>query len=105
MEKDKRSGREGRSLSGSEKRETRCVACWHDTCENMRKAIKELNPKVNLYTMNEEFLVHYAEGKERIMILDLGAPLSLAGHEWIQRYLREYGMYVVDFKAVECYQI
>ena len=39
------------------------------------------------------------------MIFDIGAPLSLAGHEWIQRYLREYGIYMEDFKAVECYQI
>ena len=85
-------------MSGSEKRETRCVACQCNTCENMRKAIKELNPKVNLYTMNEELLVHYTEGKERIMILDIGALMSLAGQKWIKKYLREYGMNMEDLR-------
>ena len=31
--------------------------------------------------------------------------MSLAGPKWIRKYLREYGMNMEDFKAVECYQI
>ena len=55
--------------------------------------------------MKEELLIHYIEGKEIIMILDIGAPMSLAGQKWIKKYLREYGMNMADFKVVECYQI
>ena len=31
------------------------------------------------YAMNEEFLVNYTEKGKQIMILDIGAPVSLAG--------------------------
>ena len=39
------------------------------------------------------------------MILVIGAPLSLAGQDWIWRYLKEYGMYMEDFKAIKCHQV
>ena len=48
----------------------------------MRKNAKEIN--VNLceeYVMNEEFLLYYREKGRHIMILDLGAPVSVAGKE------------------------
>ena len=51
---------------------------------------REVN--VNLceeYTMNEEFLVNYAEKGKHIMILDIGAPVSLAGMEWMTQYIKE----------------
>ena len=28
---------------------------------------------------------------EKVMILDVGVPVSLAGMSWVQKYLREFG--------------
>ena len=39
------------------------------------------------------------------MILDLGAPVSLAGNEWMDQYLKDHGLEVRDMKTSECYQI
>ena len=39
------------------------------------------------------------------MILDLGAPVSLAGNEWMDQYLKDYKLEVQDMKTSECYQI
>ena len=39
------------------------------------------------------------------MILDLGAPVSLAGNEWMNQYLGEHGLEIGDLKQSECYQI
>ena len=32
------------------------------------------------------------------MILDLGAPVSLAGNEWMDKYLKDHGLEVKDLK-------
>ena len=39
------------------------------------------------------------------MILYLGAPVSLAGKEWMTQYLREHGLEIKDMKMQDCYQI
>ena len=39
------------------------------------------------------------------MILDLGAPVSLAGKEWMDQYLKDHELEVGDMKTSECYQI
>ena len=55
--------------------------------------------------MNEEIFVTYAERGKQVMILDLGAPVSLAGKEWMSQYLGEQGLKIKDLKMQECYQI
>ncbi len=57
------------------------------------------------YELNEEILVNYTEKGKQVMILDLGAPVSLAGEEWIDQYLKDHELEVRDMKASECYQI
>ena len=72
----------------------------------MRKNAKEMN--VNLceeYAMNEEFLVNITKKGKQIMILDLGALVSLAGKKWMTQYLREHGLEIKDLKTKDCYQI
>ena len=62
----------------------RCIACRCENFLKIRENAKEL--KVNLYDgyeVNEEFLVNYAKKGKKVMILDIGAPVSLAGKEWI----------------------
>ena len=39
------------------------------------------------------------------MILYLGAPVSLAGNEWMDQYLKDHGLEVREIKTSECYQI
>ena len=74
---------EKRSGSKDNKREFRnCIACKCNDCEKMRKNAKEMN--VNLcdgYDLAEEILVNYTEKGKQVMILDLEAPVSLAGKE------------------------
>ena len=48
----------------------------------MRKNAKELNVQLcDGYELDEEILVNYTEKGKQVIILDLGAPVSLAGNE------------------------
>ena len=42
---------------------------------------------------------------EKVMILDVGAPVSLAGRSWVQKYLREFGYEIEDMVSSKCYQV
>merc|ERR1711962_1399891 len=44
-------------------------------------------------------------GGKQVMILDLGAPVSLTGNEWIDQYLKDHGLEVTDLKSSQCHQI
>merc|ERR1711873_141571 len=64
-----------------------CIGCKCEDCEKMRKTAKELNIKwCEEFTMNEEILVNFTEKGKQVMILDLGAPVSLAGNEWMNQF-------------------
>ena len=39
------------------------------------------------------------------MILDLGAPVSLAGKEWMEQYLRDHELELNEMKMSECHQV
>ena len=39
-----------------------------------------------------------------MMILDLGAPVSIAGTSWMQQYLAEFDLEIGDMKSVSCNQ-
>ena len=98
---------EKRSGSKENKKEYRnCIGCKCVDCEKMRKNAKELNVNwCKEYKLNEEILVNYTEKGKQVMILDLGAPVSLAGNEWMDQYLKDHGLEVKDLKSSECYQI
>ena len=53
---------------------------------------------------NEEILVNYTEKGKQVMILDLGAPVSLAGNEWMNQYLKDHGLELKDLKGSKVYQ-
>ena len=56
----------------------------------MRKNAKEMNVQLcEGYDINEEILVNYTEKVKQVMILDSGAPVSLAGKECMTQYLGE----------------
>merc|ERR1712243_199481 len=85
---------EKRSGSKENKKENRnCIGCKCVDCEKMRKNAKELNVNwCEEYKLNEEILVNYTEKGKQVMILDLGAPVSLAGNEWMDQYLKDHGL-------------
>ena len=68
-----RNSRGDRSKSG-------CRSCKCESCEKLMNFAKEL--KINWcqnITVNEEIIVNFTEKKKHVMILDLGAPVSVAG--------------------------
>ena len=94
---------ERRGTSRNSNKQHTCIACTCDNCERMRKTANDLN--VNwCEEYNEEILVNFTEKGKQVMILDLGAPVSLAGKEWIKQYLKDHGVELKDLKSFECHQ-
>ncbi len=94
---------ERRGTSRNSNKQNTCIACTCDNCERMRKTANDLN--VNwCEEYNEEILVNFTEKGKQVMILDLGAPVSLAGKEWIKQYLEDHGVELKDLKSFECHQ-
>ena len=59
----------------------------------MRKSAKELNVQLcEGYELDEEILVNYTEKGKQMMILDLGASVSLAGNVWITLVWKQCGV-------------
>merc|ERR1711989_38198 len=89
-------GRTNEKRSGSKdnkKEYENCIGCKCEDCEKMRKTAKELNVNwCEEFTMNEEILVNFTEKGKQVMILDLGAPVSLAAKEWMNQYLKDHGL-------------
>ena len=50
-------------------------------------------------------LVNFTRKGKNVMILDIGAPVSLAGKEWIEGYLKEHGLEIRDMKIEKCKQM
>ena len=70
----------------------------------MKKISDELN--VNwCEEFSEEILVNFTEKGKQVMILDLGAPVSIAGEAWIKQYLEIHGIGLGDLKTHECHQV
>ena len=57
------------------------------------------------FRLSEELLVNYTDLGRQMMILDIGAPVSLAGVSWLTQYLKEFGLMVEEMKATECNQV
>ena len=71
--------------------------------------VNEASLSVNLceegLSLSEEFLINYTDLGRQIMILDIGAPVSLAGVSWLTQYLKEFGVTVEEMKSTECNQV
>ena len=46
----------------------------------------------------------YKEMGRQIMILDIGAPYSIAGVSWMTQYLKEFGLTIDQMKSTKCNQ-
>ena len=103
-------GRDGngrnKSVERSGERNMRCTACKCEICRKKEKKVDELG--VNLcegYNLDEEYLVNYMEKSKQVMILDIGAPVSLVGKGWIEKYLEEHEVRMEDLNRERCEQI
>ena len=98
---------EKRSGSKDEKKEYKnCIGCKCEDCKKMRQSAKEMNVQLcDGFELNEEILVNYTEKGKQVMILDLGAPVSLAGKEWMEQYLRDHELELNEMKMSECHQV
>ena len=52
----------------------------------------------------EEMMVKYTykDTGRQLMILDIGAPVSLAGISWMEQYLQEFGLTIEQMNSVPC---
>ena len=41
----------------------------------------------------------------QMMILNIGAPVSIAGVSWMTQYLREFGLTMEEIKSSKCNQL
>ena len=57
-------------------------------------------------TMGEEMQINftYTESGKHMMILDIGAPVSLAGISWMTQYLQEFGLTIEQLNSGKCSQ-
>ena len=46
----------------------------------------------------------YTDMGRQMMILDLGAPVSITGVSWMKQYLEEFNLKIEDMKSVSCNQ-
>merc|ERR1712240_32619 len=98
---------EKRSGSKEDEKEYKnCIGCKCEDCVKMRKSAKELNVQLcDGFQLDEEILVNFIEKRKQVMILDLEAPVSLAGNEWMDQYLKDHGLEVKDIKSSQCHQV
>ena len=47
----------------------------------------------------------YTESGKQLMILNIGAPVSLAGIPWMTQYLQEFGHTIEQLNSVKCSQL
>ena len=55
----------------------------------------------------EEMVINYTymDLGRQMMILDLGAPVSITGVSWMKQYLAEFNLEIADMKSVSCNQL
>ena len=46
----------------------------------------------------------YTDMGRQLMILDIGAPVSISGIPWMTQYLAEFDLNIEDMKSVKCNQ-
>ena len=48
---------------------------------------------------------YHIQRGEKVMILDPGAPMSLAGKPWLEKYLADFDYKIEDMVSSKCYQV
>ena len=104
----------------------RCTNCTQvkSDCQEIKKMLKEMHTKRIHYVSNNETSVKsvnlcnqelpeevelsinytYKDSGRQLMILDCGAPVSLAGISWMEQYLQEFGLTIDQMASTPCNQ-
>jgi len=100
---DERNGRQtGRK--NDKKHELRCTGCTCDDCKKLRETAKGLNVNwCRECKENEEAEVKVSERSNQVMILDLGAPVSVSGKKGMEEYLENHRLKLQELNTVKCY--
>ena len=83
--------------------------CGYDNCKKRRNKIH--NVVVNLVhkemvvNMCDTYAVENTQRGEKVMILDPGAPMSLAGRPRLEKYWDDFDYNIEDMISSECYQV
>ena len=109
----------GRNFSKGREYE-RCIGCQCKECKDNRDVLKSLkeeslnkrSSELNVkfienaeIEVRNEFLIHYSEKDDNIMVVDNGAPASLAGKSWIEKYLKQQDLEIDDLVCHPCHQL
>ena len=56
--------------------------------------------------IGKEIVINYTyiDMGRQMMILDIGAPVSIAGVPWMEQYLEEFDLKIEDMKIIRCHQ-
>ena len=57
------------------------------------------------FKVKEEFLINYTDLGHQVMVLDIGAPVSLAGIKWLEQYLGEFDLTIEEMESFLCHQV
>ena len=57
------------------------------------------------FRVKEDFLINYTELEHQVMVLDIGAPVSLAGILWLEQYLGELDLTIEEMESSPCHQV
>ena len=104
----------------------RCIDCKCDNCYKNKKTLEEIkdfiNKKLDVKIVNpdppanvnlcesvavpEDMVINYTytDLGRQMMILDLGAPVSIAGVSWMKQYLEGFDLEIENMKSVSCNQ-
>ena len=83
------------------------MACWCNDCKKRRD--KSDNVALNLVhedlvvNLCDNYMVENTQCGEKVMILDPGAPMSLAGSPWLEKYLAEFDLEIENMESTACF--
>ena len=67
--------------------------------------IVEVPAAVNLCESPEMVINYtYMDLGQQMMILDIGAPVSISGISWMMQYLKEFDLIIEEMKSMKCNQ-
>ena len=104
--------RENRGSQSSNDRKGEYDRCFAYICKNCIELLTKIHSIAVILAMKDtevNLCEIYATEKvpegEKVMILDVGAPVSLVGRSLVQKYLREFGYEIEDMVSLKCYQV
>ena len=57
------------------------------------------------FKVKEEFLSNQTDLGRQVMVLDIGAPVNLAGIQWLRQYLGEFDLTIEEMESSPCHQV